>query len=149
MPVAIPTKEPVTPSRADVQLAQTVGEAWNENASLTISIQRAGKPQTVTITAAEYPALQEILTQIAQGKPVTVLPLSEELSTQQAADLLNVSRPFLIKLLEEGEISYRMVGSWRRVPLAEVLDYKRRNRAAREAALEELAAQAQELDMGY
>jgi excisionase family DNA binding protein len=149
MPIAIPTIEPVTPSVADAQLARTIGQAWEGTASLTITLTGAGKPQTVTLTAAEFPALQEVLKQIVQGKPVTVLPLAEELSTQQAADLLNVSRPFLIRLLEEGEIAYRMVGSWRRVPLSEVLAYKRRNRSAREAALAELAAQAQELNMGY
>jgi excisionase family DNA binding protein len=93
--------------------------------------------------------LAEALRQVAMGKGVVVLPLDAEISTQQAADILNVSRPYLVGLLEENEIPFRRVGSRRRVRLLDVLNYKRRNDEERMKVLDELAAQAQELNMGY
>jgi len=93
--------------------------------------------------------LSDILTQMAQGKAVTMMPVSAEVTTQQAAELLNVSRPFLIDLLEKGAIPYRKVGSHRRVLFADVMNYKKDIDEKRLKTLEELAAQAQELGMGY
>ena len=73
----------------------------------------------------------------------------EEFTTTQAADLLNVSRPHLVKLLKEGEIPYHKVGSHHRVRRSDVLTYKKAQRAQAEDALQSLTDQAQELDMGY
>jgi excisionase family DNA binding protein len=91
----------------------------------------------------------EIMTEVAQGHSVSVGPEEEELTTSEAAELLNVSRPHLVKLLEEGELPFRKVGTHRRVRREDVLEYKRRQRKEAEEAMQNLADQAQELGLGY
>jgi excisionase family DNA binding protein len=104
---------------------------------------------TVTIPAAAYKLLVEILAQMAEGNAVSIVPIQKEITTQEAADILNVSRPYLVKLLESGKIPYRKVGTRRRVLTTDVLDYKNRIDTQRMQTLMELAAIAQELNMGY
>ena len=93
--------------------------------------------------------LRNILTEMAQGHAVTILPVHAELTTQEAANILNVSRPHLVKLLEDGDIPFFKVGSHRRIRLLELMAYSSRCAEESEAALQELVDQAQELDMGY
>ncbi|MGH3381454.1 MAG: excisionase family DNA-binding protein [Actinoallomurus sp.] len=89
--------------------------------------------------------LAYILAQAAEGRGVTVIPSNAELTTQQAADVLNVSRPFLIGLLEAGAIPYRMVGKHRRITADALMEYKRRDDQQRRTAADDLAALGQEL----
>jgi excisionase family DNA binding protein len=87
-------------------------------ASLDLELE-GGLRASVPIPAAVLELLQGILVQMAQGNAVTLVPVHAELTSQQAADLLNVSRPFLIERLEQGEIPFRKVGTHRRIRLSE------------------------------
>lgn len=86
-----------------------------------------------------------ILAQAAEGRGVTVIPSHAELTTQEAADMLNVSRPYLIKLLESGEMPFRLVGKHRRVTYEDLQEYRRRDDAKRREAADGLGALGQEL----
>ena len=108
---------------------------------------RTGVFQSVAVPSMAFELLLEILKQMAAGNLVTIVPLRKELTTYEAADILNVSRPFVIGLLEKGEIPFRKVGAHRRIPLSALLEYKRKTDAIRDEALDVLATQAQELKL--
>lgn len=100
--------------------------------------------QTVPLPMEAYQVLVKVVDSMRAGKAITVAPLDQRLTTQEAADFLGISRPTLVKLLEQGEISYERPGAGRhrRVRLDDVLGYQFRKRAERRAALDELTAQA-------
>ncbi|AOI89742.1 helix-turn-helix domain-containing protein [Burkholderia pseudomultivorans] len=93
--------------------------------------------------------LVDILAELADGNAVKVVPVHAELTTQEAADLLNVSRPHLIKLLESNALPYHRTGKHRRVRFSDLMRYKAERDQASADAMEELSKQAQELRMGY
>jgi excisionase family DNA binding protein len=93
--------------------------------------------------------LGEILSELALGNAVKVVPIHTELTTQEGADILNVSRPHLVKLLDEGALPHTKTGRHRRVKFADLMAYKGQRDHASRAAMDALAAQAQELGMGY
>lgn len=96
------------------------------------------KPTEVTLSPLLSGLLMELLQHIGNGSAVTIIPVGEMLTTQQAADILNVSRPFLISLLEKGEIEFVPVGRHRRIRARDVFDYKNRRGAKRKEALSDL-----------
>lgn len=105
-----------------------------------------GAEESVAIPAAAIQALRRILAEMAEGNAITLIPVHAELTTQQAADLLKVSRPFLVERLEKGDIPFHLVGTHRRIRLADVMRYKKRNDQKRLKALEKLSALDQETE---
>ncbi len=103
----------------------------------------------VTVPVFAIHMLVDILNQIAQGNSVSLVPVHAELTTQQAADLLSVSRPYLVKLLESGKIKFHKTGRHRRIRFVDLMEYMQRMDEKSHKAADELAAQAQELGMGY
>lgn len=121
-------------------------EAKNVEVEILVHEQNDTK---IALPKSAVRVLIDALAYLSEGREVVVKPLNEELSTQKAAEFLNVSRPFLIKMLENGEIPHRKVGKHRRVLLTDLEDYKRLIDEKRLKVLNELTAQAQKLGMGY
>ena len=146
------TRSPA-PSPADVEVARASRERLaallRTDRALTLSVAGDYARETVELPPSVAALLLEILEDMAAGSDVAVLRRDAELTTQQAADYLNVSRPFLVGLLEAGDVPFRRVGTHRRVRFEDLRRYKHVTDAARRGALDELAADAQELDMGY
>lgn len=146
--------ETVAPSEADAVLARESSRRLathklGRRASVRIQLLDDDEPDTVAVPTSALRLFLHLLTEMSQGNAVTLIPSHAELTTQQAADLLNVSRPYLVKLLEEGRIPFRAVGKYRRVRFDDLMAYKRRDDEARAKVLDQLTVEAQELGMGY
>jgi excisionase family DNA binding protein len=103
----------------------------------------------VEIPASAFAALQAIVRDMAQGLTITLIPHDKELTTKEAADILNVSRPFLVKLLDRGEIPYHRVGTHRRLNVEDVLAYRELRAKRRREKLRELTELSEQLEGGY
>lgn len=140
------------PSREEVELARASGQRLAPFARLgrplTLRVRDADQEEVVELPAGAVKLLVEILEDMASGRAVTIVPHNAELTTQQAADFLNVSRPFLVQLLEDKKIPFRKVGTHRRVRFDDVLRYKETIDAERRKVLDALATEAQDLNMG-
>jgi excisionase family DNA binding protein len=140
---------PFIPSEEDVKLAKETKKILAPRLSSTSPFDlRAINPlkePSIKIPAQAAHLLVQILDEMSRGNAVKLIPVHAELTTQEAADLLNVSRPTLIRLLDEGKIEFHKVGTHRRVPFKSALAYKRQIDTERKAALAELAAYDQEL----
>ena len=107
------------------------------------------RAHAVELPTSALRLLVDILAELADGNAVKVVPIHAELTTQEAADMLNVSRPHLVKLLERGALPFHKAGKHRRVRFADLMTFKAERDRASEQAMEELARQAQELRLGY
>jgi len=147
------TYRQLPPSEREAVIARTskqlLSQYAREDQSLTVQVMDADHEEPIELPAGAVTLLLDILGAMASGQGVTIIPEDAELTTVQAADILHVSRPFLIKLLNEGKIPYRRVGKHRRSRMEDVMNYKQAIDQHREAVLDQLVAEAQEQDMGY
>ncbi len=144
----LPSAEDIALARESGRVLSTVLKTRAETQQIDFHDEQ-GMTRTVALPTSALRLLLEVLTEIGQGNVVSIIPIHAELTTQEAADVLNVSRPFLVQLLEKGEMPFHKIGTHRRVRYQDVIDYKNRIDAERRKALDDLAAQAQELGMGY
>lgn len=138
----------VVPTPDDAELAAKASRMLSRRAKTALRI-RLDDGEELTLPTAAAKLLTHLLTEMSQGNAVTLIPLHAELTTRQAADFLNVSRPHVVKLLEQKKIPFHKVGTHRRIRFSDLEAFKQTHEAARRQALDELAAEAQEMGMGY
>jgi excisionase family DNA binding protein len=147
--------ETVAPSEADALLARESSRILatrklGRRTSVRIQLLDDGaQAEAVAVPTSALRLFLHLLTEMSQGNAVALIPTHAELTTQQAADLLNVSRPYIVKLLDEGKIPSRHVGKYRRVRFDDLMRYKRKDDQSRAKVLDQLTAEAQELGLGY
>jgi len=129
--------DPIIPSDQDTVIAASARNAIAAGENLSMH----DLPPVVKLL------LMDALKETEAGKALTLVSVEAEITTQQAANILNVSRPFLVGMIEKGILPARMVGNQRRLPLKDVLAYRADNRAKRRAVLDEMAALDQELGL--
>lgn len=142
----------ILPDREVADLARTSASELSRLLAARPSVDRArvkldGKDLILPRQALAL--LRDLLAEMAQGNAVTVVPTHAQLTTQEAANMLNVSRPHLVKLLEDGAIAFAKIGTHRRIRYQDLIAYKQQLDEASEAALDQLTQQAQKHKMGY
>ena len=143
----------INPGDVDTEIADRAARRINEyleghpDDDLIEAIGEVGAEDALVIPRATAVMFAQILELLAQGRGVQIFPKEVELSTQQAAAMLNVSRPYLIGLLEADKIPFRKVGRHRRVRFEDLMDYKRRDDRSRRAAADELTKLSEELEL--
>jgi excisionase family DNA binding protein len=141
--------ETVVPTDLDMRLAKNASRKLAD-ASLPGKLRlRLDDGAEIEVPRSASRLIALLLEQMAAGNAVAVLPVHAELTTQEAADFLNVSRPYLIRLLEEGRLAFHKVGTHRRVRLADLVAFRTEFERGRDKALGELSEQAQALKLGY
>lgn len=139
-----------TPSEDDALLAQESGrllsKLFRDDQPLRL-LAGIDDGESVEIPVAAARLLIRLLAEMAQGNAVTLIPIHAELTTQQAADMLGVSRPFVVKQIDGGVLPARKVGTHRRIPFQDLIAYKKRMDADRQKALDELSDLDQELKL--
>lgn len=143
MPVL--TKPPTLPSERDTTLAEEGLELLSNRTQQDITFRLEGDTKTLTLSASVVGLLRHILEEMSQGHAVGLVALEAELTLQQAADLLNVSRDFVVKLLDDKVLPYHLVGTQQHVLLKAVLEYREKMLLESDKALQELAYLSQEM----
>ncbi|MFA7336184.1 MAG: helix-turn-helix domain-containing protein [Candidatus Obscuribacterales bacterium] len=136
---------PTIPSEFEIVQARKSFEALKKDSSDSHFVLGSKTGKRVPITENAFNYVLTILSEMAKGHAVLVVPLQAELSTYEAAELLGVSRPFLIRLIDKGELPCRVVGRHRRVPCEDLLAYKKQTQSRRAKALSEMTAADDEM----
>jgi excisionase family DNA binding protein len=143
------------PTRKEQKIARENKEIFDriagklKKSTKEVEIGVRGEKDNVKIPVSAFRFLSTILEHMAAGKAVSIIPADAEVTTQQAADMLNVSRPHVVKLLKEGELPFHKVGTHRRIKLKDLEAYRAKMEKEREEALTELTRISQELDLDY
>lgn len=143
----LPTPEDAAQAKTTSRVLAKYAHA--ERLKLTVCDQAQENCEDLIVPGYALSLLLDILTEMAQGNAITIMPVHAELTTQEAAGILNVSRPYLIDLLEKGVIPFRKVGTHRRVLAEDIFRYKDKIDQDRLETLRQLVSESQELDMGY
>lgn len=143
------TKEEQKIAKSSIAKLSEISQKFkpNESGIVKIKIQEGGA--FLSIPKKALSLLVDILNNMAEGKSIILSPSDAEVSTQQAADMLNVSRPHLVKLLEGGKIPFKKTGVHRRIALKHLIEYEKALKENRNKKLQFLAKQAQNLNLGY
>ena len=149
MSTAFARHGPVSPTDQETRLARESSRRLVPFIRHDLRVHIPETNEEITLPAPAVRLLVDLLSEMAEGNAVTLIPVHAELTTQQAADLLGVSRPFLVKQLEENRLPFRKVGTHRRILFQDLMAYKSEIDQRRLETLDQLVAQAQELDMGY
>lgn len=141
-------------SPQEVEMARAaqrcIMEALDHSRAAAITLTTdTGEHPSVEVPPAALKLIGQLLGAMSEGRPIALVPSSQEFSTVEAAHFLNVSRPFVIKEIEAGRLPHRMVGTHRRVAFEDLIAYARKMRENQEAALERLAENARELGLEY
>lgn len=144
--VHLPTQPEMEEAKISSRMLSKYADA--DRVQMTLKASN-GQAEDLVLPGPVLQMLLDILSEMARGNAISLMPIHHELSTQEAANLLNVSRPHLVSLLEKGGLPFRKVGSHRRVQAKDVLEYKANIDQLRLATLNELTAFSQEQGMGY
>ena len=145
---SLPTAKEIASARESSRALSAYVQANAETQQIGI-FDAKGAAHAVRVPVSALRLLLDALAEISEGTAVSIISVHAELTTQEAADVLNVSRPFLVQLLERGEVPFHKIGTHRRIRYQDVIAYKERIDAERRKALDALAEQAHALNMGY
>lgn len=148
-PVLPKTRDIASAEAAIASMGKVISEDGSRNFHFTLQKPRGRGEIEFSLTPLVVDLIFRTLVHIAKGNAVTIVPFHAELTTQEAADFLNISRPFLIQLLEKEKIPFRTVGRHRRILFEDLLKYKERFKARGRSIREQLTEEAQDLDIGY
>jgi excisionase family DNA binding protein len=150
--MATTLEKTVAPSEDDVRLAKQSSRSLSAFTGhrITCIIKSEGTKQVeMELPATVVSLLESMLTQMAQGNAVVLMPVNAQLTTQQAADILGISRPFLVAEMTNGKLSYQKIGTHRRIAFADLMQYRQKMSEESNAAMDTLVTEAQELNLGY
>lgn len=144
--LAKPMKLPAQQRQAK-QTLKSLKSSRSSKGSVYLTVSKDSSPISIPSDAVSY--LEQILEHMAKGQQVEIVLGSQMMTTQQAADFMQVSRPYVVKLMETGELPFTKVGKHRRIDFSDLDTYQTAQKKRARKALQKLADQAQELDMGY
>lgn len=157
MAISVKKSTPVLPKTHDIALAEIALTqmssflSHDEKKDIQFSLKRSKGRESIEflLTPTVVELIFRTIVHISKGDAVTIVPFHAELTTQEAANFLNISRPYLIQLLEKELIPFRRVGRHRRILFEDIVRYKEKSKAKSRKTRQELTEEAQDLDLGY